>query len=232
MANEFKLSYTAKEINDKLGEIDNLANTVKITAQALTDEQKAQVRENIGATSKATTATLQSLMVELLSAAVYTSDQSDNIRLLKNVFSNQSTDIHVGDILIGLGVDFSNGLRYYGINNTARALVMPSAQYLTKGKTYKFSLGSAKDDYYYGVQVFEVTQAGLDLQPVIGEEISYGTELVSSRKLDSGWNKNDYQYNCVSENHVLCVAFKNNASSALTENDRVTLLANFTIEEV
>ena len=46
MANEFKLSYTAKEIDDKLGEIDNV---VKITAQTLTDEQKAQARANIGA---------------------------------------------------------------------------------------------------------------------------------------------------------------------------------------
>ena len=46
MASVYKLSYTAKEIDDKLGEIDN---AVKITAQTLTDEQKAQARANIGA---------------------------------------------------------------------------------------------------------------------------------------------------------------------------------------
>ena len=46
MASVYKLSYTAKEIDDKLGEIDNV---VKITAQTLTDEQKAQARANIGA---------------------------------------------------------------------------------------------------------------------------------------------------------------------------------------
>lgn len=46
MANEYKLSYTAEEIDEKLGTI---GNAVLYTAQELTDEQKAQARENIGA---------------------------------------------------------------------------------------------------------------------------------------------------------------------------------------
>lgn len=46
MATEYKLSYTATEIDKRLGTV---ANVVLYTAQNLTDEQKAQVRKNIGA---------------------------------------------------------------------------------------------------------------------------------------------------------------------------------------
>lgn len=50
MATEYKLSYTANKIDEKLGEIDTLnANAVKVTPQTFTEEQKAQARENIGA---------------------------------------------------------------------------------------------------------------------------------------------------------------------------------------
>lgn len=45
---EYQLSYTASEIDTKLGEIDN---AVKYTEQTLTNEQKLQVRENIDAAS-------------------------------------------------------------------------------------------------------------------------------------------------------------------------------------
>jgi len=45
---EYKLSYTAQQIDEKLGEINNV---VKYTQQTLTDEQKAQARENISAVS-------------------------------------------------------------------------------------------------------------------------------------------------------------------------------------
>lgn len=49
MATEYKLSYTAADINKKLGKIDNLDAAVLYNAQTLTDAQKAQVRKNIGA---------------------------------------------------------------------------------------------------------------------------------------------------------------------------------------
>lgn len=48
MATEFKLSYTASEIDKKLGKVND---TVTYTPQTLTEEQKAQARENIGAGS-------------------------------------------------------------------------------------------------------------------------------------------------------------------------------------
>lgn len=48
MATEFKLSYTGSQINEKLNKIDNLVST---TEQSLTDDQKTQARQNIGAVS-------------------------------------------------------------------------------------------------------------------------------------------------------------------------------------
>lgn len=55
MATEYRLSYSASEVEQKLNEIDSiksdLIETVKCTKQSLTEEQKAQARENIGAVS-------------------------------------------------------------------------------------------------------------------------------------------------------------------------------------
>lgn len=52
MANEFRLSFTAEEIDEKLRKVDNINDAVKFTSQTLTEEQKVIVRENIGAASK------------------------------------------------------------------------------------------------------------------------------------------------------------------------------------
>jgi hypothetical protein len=46
MATEYKLPYTGQEISNKLGKVDE---AVRYTSQTLTDAQKSQVRENIGA---------------------------------------------------------------------------------------------------------------------------------------------------------------------------------------
>lgn len=49
MANEYKLSYTASDIDVKLGKVDS---AILFEPQTLTEEQKAQVRENIGIKSE------------------------------------------------------------------------------------------------------------------------------------------------------------------------------------
>lgn len=50
MATEYKLSHTAAEIDEKLGKVDE---TVLYTEQSLTEAQKAQARDNIGAVGAA-----------------------------------------------------------------------------------------------------------------------------------------------------------------------------------
>ena len=50
MANEYKLSYTGSQINEKLSEVDN---KLSVTAQTLNEVQKAQARANIDAASLA-----------------------------------------------------------------------------------------------------------------------------------------------------------------------------------
>lgn len=49
MANEYQLSYTANDIDNRLG---MAGNAILYTEQNLTEEQKAQARANIGAISK------------------------------------------------------------------------------------------------------------------------------------------------------------------------------------
>lgn len=60
MATEYKLPYTAAQIEEKLDKIDAMEADIKElsggnvaydTAQNLTEEQKTQARENIGAVS-------------------------------------------------------------------------------------------------------------------------------------------------------------------------------------
>ena len=62
MTNEYKLKYTGAEIDDKLELVGTLQtelqtikeqmnSTIRYTAQELTDAQKEQARENIGANS-------------------------------------------------------------------------------------------------------------------------------------------------------------------------------------
>ena len=48
MANEYQLSYTANDIDNRLGMV---GNAILYTEQNLTEEQKAQARANIGAGS-------------------------------------------------------------------------------------------------------------------------------------------------------------------------------------
>lgn len=136
------------------------------------------------------------------------------------------------DVALGATVSFesSNGL---SISNRAdRATALPIGQYLTKGKTYNFSLGEFSDGYYYyGIQIMVASTKGLVFEVDDVEGIQHFSE-VSSRELDSGWLTNDYQYTAEQDNRILCVNFKNNASSNLSETDRINLVNNFKIEEV
>lgn len=61
MADEYKLSFTAEEIDERLGRV---GSTILHTSQDLTTEQQAQARENIGAV---TTAEVASLIDERIS---------------------------------------------------------------------------------------------------------------------------------------------------------------------
>ena len=61
MANEYRLSYTAEEIDEKLGKVDN---AVLYTPQTLTEEQKAQARANIGAGKSEDIVELQNLLLD------------------------------------------------------------------------------------------------------------------------------------------------------------------------
>ena len=61
MSNEYRLSYTAEEIDEKLGKVDN---AVLYTPQTLTEEQKAQARANIGAGKSEDIVELQNLLLD------------------------------------------------------------------------------------------------------------------------------------------------------------------------
>lgn len=115
---------------------------VLYTPQTLTDEQKAQARENIGAMSdnlsaaidasvtqylvdnpvvNGMAATLRILLQTLFGSAVYTSDQSKNIALLNTVLTNQSTESYT----------ITNNLVYVTNNNEQDTVICGNAYIAT-----------------------------------------------------------------------------------------------------
>lgn len=175
-------------------------------------------------------ATLCDLLKNLLGAAVYTSDQSANIALLNEILVAEPP-VKVSNIIHGTTSFVANmGLQINCENMTWRGTLVPIGQYFRKDKSYRFSLGSAKDAFYYGVQVLRVNAPGLTFEPTDGKTVYYNS--ATARLVDSGWLKDDYAYTAGEDNLIFTVNFKNNASSNISDAEIKTLLDNFTIEVV
>jgi hypothetical protein len=110
-----------------------------------------------------------------------------------------------------------------------RAALIPIAQYMKKGKTYRCSLGGAAG-HRYGVQIWVAPSADMVFEYAEGAVTYY--DAVTTRLVDTGWMDADYAYTPTVDNCFITVNFKNSENSTLTETDRETLLANFTLEEV
>lgn len=121
------------------------------------------------------------------------------------------------------------GLQVNGQNNY-RATLLPAGQYLKKGASYQFSLGSAASSYTYGVHIMTANAAGLTFDYVAEEMVYYSS--VTGRIVDTGWMTADYTYTAAEENLILLVNFKRADDCAMTADDRAALLAGFTIQEV
>lgn len=148
------------------------------------------------------------------------------------IVNGVSTELVISDIALGVAISYNENLGMYiniSSNTLPRATLVPICQYLKKGKTYKFSLGEASANYYYGVQIFTASQPDLKFE-ITGEPQYF--DSVPTRDIDTGWIKNDYEYTVTDDNQILAVNFKSNDSRTLAENDREVLFANFTIEEV
>lgn len=173
--------------------------------------------------------TEKNLIVTILRNAVYSSDQSANITSLASQFgiSSPPNSVIIEQVVRGT-VSYENGKLHIAPLAT-RALVKPIGQYLTKGKTYKISIGAAASNYLYGVQVFTATESGLTFE-YDSTDVDYST--VSGRPIDTGWETDDYVYSCTGDNFIICVNFRRNDSGIMNETDYTILIENATIEEV
>lgn len=79
MATEYKLSYTASEINERLGMV---GNAVLYTEQTMTEEQKEIARKNIGVVDNGISVTAAKLLITILLNGTYNTEQRDNITAL------------------------------------------------------------------------------------------------------------------------------------------------------
>lgn len=139
----------------------------------------------------------------------------------------------VWDIRLATNTGSANGVYYIqaiDVLNT-RAALIPIAQYLKKGKTYKCSLGGASAlGYSYGVVVHVAPEAGMTFEIPNNTKTTYPN--ITSQIVDSGWINTDYEYTPTVDNCIIGVNFKNSSNGVMTEADRENLLANFTLKEV
>ena len=114
--------------------------------------------------------------------------------------------------------------------NGYRAILLPLGQYLQSGKTYHFSLGSAKDTYAY--RIFVMTASEPDLTFPKGESgiIYYNT--ITSCVYDSDWQNDDLVYTASGENLVLAVNFKKNVNTTTLKDEDYATLQECFIPEV
>lgn len=111
-----------------------------------------------------------------------------------------------------------------------RATLVPLGRYLTKGKTYRFSLGSVADKYRYGVSIYTAQAEGLIFPYVAGKTSIYIP--ITPRIVDSGWLGTDYTYTPDTDNCVVTVNFKGNPEVALNDSNYDEIFENFVIEEI
>lgn len=281
MATEYKLSYTATEIDAKLGKIDSLvglntsaANLLvtilrsgvydtdqSVNIAALADElsviEPEKILTNISVTYTGGDVEVGTAVTDLTGITViahYSDGSTETVidyslsgeiaqgensiivsyegMITTFIVNGVSTKVAIRDIMTGVAVSYNeNSGMYINISSSTlpRATLVPVGQYLEKDKTYKFGLGEASTNYYYGIQIFTASQS--DLKFEITDETQY-FDSVPTRNIDTGWIKDDYEYTVTDDNQVLAVNFKSNDSRTLAEDDREVLLANFMIEEV
>lgn len=207
-------------------------DAVQFVPQELTEEQKAQARENIGAMSADAVTSFSTKQVNaldaLFKAASYIKDASAEYAAFCDAFGIVPPVVYQNEIKKGRVTLIAPSSISVNATYETRAMLVP-VRYLTKGKSYKFSLGSAASDYYYGVNILLASEAGLKFDYVEGSNKVYGG--IDSIEEDSGWTKSDIEYAIRKENRVLCVGFRNNASTALTEDDYEILQNNFVLLE-
>lgn len=210
---------------------------VLYTEQELTEEQQEQARKNIGAMPEDAEISLSTKQINaldaLFKAASYVKDVSAEYAVFCEAFGlvnpdDPSEDVVVQSVNIGSTSYSGDNTLSIATDWDARATLIPVGQYLKKGKTYKFSLGSLAGSYSYGVQILTATAAGLKF-PYTGSSIRYSG--VTERLVDTGYIKVDYIYTTDVDNCIFAVNFSKSGAS-MNASDYATIAENFTIEEI
>lgn len=220
-------------VNDGGSGGGSVEGAVLYTAQNLTEEQREQARKNIGAMSEGTVASLSRKQVNALDAlfrvAFYTKkDVSSVYAAFCDAFGIVPPVVYQNEIKKGSCLFTAPSSINVDATRATRATLIP-IRYLTKGKTYKFSLGSVASSYLYGVNILLAREAGLKFDYVDGRSTVY--DGIVSIEEDSGWTRFDLEYAISKENCVLSVGFRNNDSTALTEADYELIQNNFVLLE-
>ena len=138
MAGEYTLSYTAEQINERLGKA---GNAVLFTSQTLTDEQKAQARDNIGAVSS----------VDFAAIATIGTNPENVLGISEDNYYNLSPDLSAPTVVFhGDGFDFTRGQD----GNYSIAFAFPTEIGKSYDLSFNFESGTmhkgrvAKNGYY------------------------------------------------------------------------------------
>ena len=187
-----------------------------------------ELEEKGGATGGGLNTEAANLLIYILKCATYTEDVSYRITRLSEILGDNTDDggIVVQSVKLG-STSYSNNQLTVSVGWDARATLIPIGQYLEKGKTYKFSLGSIAGTYLYGVQIMVADSAGKTF-PYTGTAMNYSG--VTERIIDTGYITADYTYTPDRDNCILAVNFSKSGGASMGESDYITLAENFTIE--
>lgn len=178
MATEYKLSYTASEINNRLGEIDNLAKKNEIptktsdltndsgfitsyTEQSLTESQKSQARANIGASAEIY-ATPQ------MYGAVGDGTTDDTKALQDAIAANTAVFLPKGTYLITQPIDLTDGKALFSENQEGVVKYTGSGSVILLGRRsrvngIKISIASTTVDHVFNTdnRIFQASDGSL-----------------------------------------------------------------------
>lgn len=244
---KYKLSYTAKEIDEILGKIADLDTTLtqsgKVADAKAVGDVIIQLSEEIAKKGNGMSGNVATLLITILRGAVYDTDQSANIEALKTALeagelpdTPDTPDTPTGNIIpltvVKGSISRVDGQKITYDTTTAsateRACTNPIALYIESGKTYKIKLSNYST---YSISLQAMTYSVKDTNFAVTEgtqRIIYGD---FTRTYSTGWKQEDIEYVADGTADIIIILFaKGNAKDELfTTEDYAALNSMLTV---
>ena len=192
---------------------EGIVAAVSTDAQTLTEDQKAQARENIGVSAEGLSDDAKTLLISVLRKALYLDDASREIYQLRLALGLPEWEtvrvLTSDDISYGVGLRSANPYYY---NLVIRASYTKFDIPVEYGYTYKVKVESTVDTAQFALQVYTAAQ----MEKVAAGE-DYGTG-----NMDSGWRSGEMEYTPTSNDRTARFVFRMDTNNSSVTNGFIT----------